>query len=226
MKLVIFDVDGTLVDSQAMILAALHRAFDDIGFPRPERANALSVVGLSLPEAFTVLGEGHDAFPVEKAASAYKAAYQALRRESDHVEPLFPGAEAAVERLAARDDVILALATGKSRRGVDVVLGRHGLLRHFASVQTADNHPSKPHPSMVMQAMRDTGVAPEATVMIGDTTFDIAMGQAAGARTVAVSWGYHSLNDLKALRPDADIHAFDALDGALARLFDETCAIS
>jgi phosphoglycolate phosphatase len=93
--------------------------------------------------------------------------------------------------MTRREDLLLGMATGKSRRGVAAILERFGLVSHFVTVQTADTHPSKPDPSMLLKAMAETGVRPADTVMIGDTTFDIEMARAAGAGAIGVAWGYH-----------------------------------
>jgi phosphoglycolate phosphatase len=97
-----------------------------------------------------------------------------------------------IDKLAARDDVVLGIATGKSQRGVAMVLSHHGLEGLFSTIQTADDAPSKPHPAMVLQAMAATGAEPMDTVLIGDTSFDMVMARAAGARAIGVTWGYHT----------------------------------
>src|SRR5690242_9975184 len=146
MKLVIFDCDGTLVDSQHMIVAAMSQAYRAHGLPVPKREVLLSVVGLSLVEAFAKLGEGRQAFPAESLAEHYRDAFHAMRGPGAAVEPLYPGAAEAIAELARRGDVVLGVATGKSQRGVRLVLGHHGLLEHFITIKTADDAPSKPHP--------------------------------------------------------------------------------
>ena len=191
LKLVIFDCDGTLVDSQHMIVRAMTQAYRAHGIPLPERETLLSVVGLSLVEAFTKLGNGATDFPVESFAEHYRNAFHAMRGSGAPVEPLYPGAAAAVAALAQRDDVVLGVATGKSQRGVRMVLGHHGLLDHFITIKTADDAPSKPHPGMVIEAMREAGAEAADTVVVGDTVYDIAMARAAGASAVGVTWGYH-----------------------------------
>ena len=191
-KLVIFDCDGTLVDSQHAIVAAMTDAFRSEGLAPPARSRVVGVVGLSLGIAVArLVPDGSDLDRVDRLTEAYKAAFSARRSRPDHAEPLYDGVRATLERLAARDDVLLGIATGKSRRGVDAVLEREGLAGLFATIQTADTHPSKPHPSMVLSAMSDTDVAPADTVMIGDTTFDIEMAHGAGAAAIGVGWGYH-----------------------------------
>ena len=189
MKLVVFDVDGTLVDSQHLIVAAQGQAFAENGLPAPARREALSVVGLSLPQAFRRL-VGEDG-PIAALSESYKQAYNRLRVDPDYEEPLFPGMGELMARLHARPDVRLGLATGKSRRGVDRLVEHHGWSGWFATTQSADDAPSKPDPAMLLQAMAEAGCGPEATVMIGDTTFDIGMAVAAGAAAVGVTWGYH-----------------------------------
>ena len=217
LKLVIFDCDGTLVDSQHMICAAMSRAYAAHKLPVPERDTMLSIVGLSLIEAFTHLGRGDAQFPVASLAEHYRLAFHALR-ESEQVEPLYPGAREAVEALSRREDIVLGLATGKSQRGVRLVLGHHGLLDRFITIQTADDAPSKPDPGMVIAAMREVGAEPENTVVVGDTVFDIAMAHAAGASAIGVSWGYHTRDSLMASGAPV-IDAFATLEPTLDRMW-------
>ncbi len=195
MRLVVFDIDGTLVDSQVMILAAMARAFEAHGLACPSRAETLAIVGLSLPEAFQRLAPDG---PVAGLADAYKAAFRDLRADPDHHEPLFDGMGAIVRTLSRQDDTVLGIATGKSRRGVDAVLARHELDGAFLTIQTADEHPSKPHPSMLRRAMTETGIDADRTAFIGDTAFDMEMARAVGAAGIGVGWGYHAADALVA----------------------------
>lgn len=216
-KLVIFDCDGTLVDSQHAIVASMTDAFVAEGLTPPPREQVIGVVGLSLEIAVQrLVPEGSDLAHVDRLAEAYKAAFAARRRRPDHFEPLYDGVRETLERLAARDDVLLGIATGKSRRGVDAVLAREGLARFFSTVQTADTHPSKPHPSMLLTAMDEIGAAPADTVMIGDTTYDMEMAQGAGASAIGVSWGYHPSDALRA----AGAHHVSADCAELERALD------
>lgn len=192
MKLVLFDCDGTLVDSQHVIVAAMGRAFARADLTMPSREAVLGIVGLSLVEAMQRLGEDDPRFPAERLADLYREAFRELRTEPDFSEPMFPGMRGLIDRLAARDDLLLGIATGKSQRGVAAVLAHHGLEGRFVTIQTADDAPSKPHPAMVLQAMAATGADPMDTVLIGDTSFDMVMARAAGARAIGVSWGYHA----------------------------------
>jgi len=191
-KLALFDCDGTLVDSQDVIVSAMTRAFARATIPLPPREAILGIVGLSLVEAMRKLGNDDPAFPAEDLAELYRGAFRELRLEPGFFEPMFPGVRAVLDLLHAREDVLLGIATGKSQRGVAAVLGHHGLEGRFITIQTADDAPSKPHPGMVLQAMEAAGVEPLDTVLIGDTSYDMVMARAAGARAVGVTWGYHS----------------------------------
>jgi phosphoglycolate phosphatase len=219
LKLVIFDCDGTLVDSQHMILTAMTRAYGAHGIPLPERAVLLSVIGLSLTEAFTKLGNGDARFPVASLAEHYRDAFHAMRTPGAPVEPLYPGAVDAIRVLARREDVVLGIATGKSQRGVRLVLGHHGLLDHFITIKTADDAPSKPHPGMVLGAMHEAGVAAADTIVVGDTVYDIAMARAAGAGGLGVTWGYHPAAALSEAGALAVIDTFPTLVPALDEIW-------
>lgn len=220
LKLVVFDCDGTLVDSQHMILAAMRECYGAHGMVVPPRETLLSIVGLSLPQAFEKLGNGVAGFPVASLCDAYRASFQAMRAaQMDHLEPLYPGAADAVTDLARRDDIVLGIATGKSQRGVRAVLARHGLLEHFITIKTADDAPSKPNPGMVIHAMSEAGVEPADTVVVGDTVYDIAMARGAGAAAIGVTWGYHPREALADAGADAVIDSFLALAPALAQIW-------
>ena len=209
MRLIIFDVDGTLVDSQHHIVEAQARAFAANGLPPPTRARSLSVVGLSLAEAFAALVGPNG--PVDGLSRAYKDAWTAMRLEGGLVEALYPGAAETIAALAESPGVWLGIATGKSRRGVDRLIAAQHWDGMFATIQTADNHPSKPHPSMILTALAETGVDGDAAAMIGDTTFDITMAVSAGVHPVGVGWGYHEASALLACGAEVVVADFAAL---------------
>ena len=197
MKLVLFDCDGTLVDSHHNIATAMRQAFEAVGVPYPGDEATRRVIGLSLPEAIRPLAP--DACPEmwDRLSDAYREAFFALRQQPDFHEPLFPGAREAIEALAERDDVLLGIATGKARRGLEVLLDRFGLRDFFVTTQTADDAPSKPHPGMVLRAIEETGADPTRTVLVGDTTHDMLMAANAGTRGLGVEWGYHPPDELR-----------------------------
>ncbi len=190
LKLVIFDVDGTLVDSQAHILASMKGAFEAHGMAVPPREAVLGIVGLSLPEAFARLVPER-AELAGRLTEAYKDTFAGLRMSGEGASPLYPGAAEVLAGLAARDDVLLGVATGKSKRGLDHLIELHGWARVFQTVQVADFHPSKPHPSMVQACLAETGVEAGRAVMVGDTSFDMEMARAGSVTALAVGWGYH-----------------------------------
>ncbi len=217
LRLVIFDVDGTLVDSQVMIYDAFAFAYEQAGLPVPDRATALSYVGMSLEKIFPALSPEQDAATHAKLIQGYRDAYFHIRQErgSNATSPFFPGAREVLDAFREQDWTLLGVATGKSTRGLDKLIEGYGLEGYFVSRQTADDHPSKPSPSMIHAILSETGVPIDRAVMIGDTTFDMDMGRAAGIRTIGVSWGYHPA---ETLRPDILIDDFLALPAAVDRL--------
>jgi len=197
MKLVLFDCDGTLVDSHHNIATAMRQAFEAVGVPYPGDDATRRVIGLSLPEAIRPLAPDAGPETWDRLSDAYREAFFALRQAPDFHEPLFPGAREAIETLAERDDVLLGIATGKARRGLEVLLERFGLRDFFVTTQTADDAPSKPHPGMILKAMEETGADPARTVLVGDTTHDMLMAANAGTRGLGVEWGYHPSDELR-----------------------------
>nr|WP_306267382.1 HAD-IA family hydrolase [Pararhizobium sp. IMCC3301] len=189
MRLILFDCDGTLIDSQHMIVAAMDRAFTALELEPPSRERTLAIIGRSLHEAMTDLTDADH--PIEKLVTTYRKSFFELRSDPDYHEPLYEGAKACLDALAAQDDVLLGLATGKSRRGVDAILDLHSLQNRFVTIQTSDNAPSKPDPAMVQQALRETGASAAETVLIGDTSFDMMMARNASIEALGVTWGYH-----------------------------------
>ena len=209
-RLAVFDCDGTLVDGQADVCAAMDAAFAAAGRPAPPAHETRRMVGLSLPEAMRRLDpEGDDARHAELTAH-YRDAYRARREAGAISEPLFEGIAALLERLSAAG-WLLGVATGKSDRGLAHCLTTHGIAAHFVTLQTADRHPSKPHPAMLEAALAAVGAEPADCVMIGDTAYDIAMARAAGVRALGVAWGYHAAEELLAAGAEAVAQTADEL---------------
>ncbi len=201
-RLAVFDCDGTLVDGQAGICAAMDSGFAAAGLPPPDHHDVRRIVGLSLPQAVRLLAS--DAAPAEQAqiVDGYKQAFRDSRARGMLEEPLFPGIGELIARLRS-DGWLLAVATGKSDRGLHSCLAAHGIADHFISLQTADRHPSKPHPAMLEAAMADALAEAHNTVMIGDTRFDIDMARAIRVRAIGVDWGYHTSAELSAAGAEA-----------------------
>lgn len=214
LRLVIFDCDGTLVDSQHGIIAAMEDAMTRHGWPAPTPAQTRAVVGLSLEEAIERLLLAQGAAPQtvdpHPIAESYKQAFSALRQQPDHDEPLFPG---TLELLDALDEagVLYGIATGKSRRGLISTLKHHDLAERFVTLQTVDDAAGKPHPEMVLRALSAVGVDRAASVVVGDTSFDMLMARNAGVPGVGVSWGYHAPEELTAHGAQAVLDHFDEL---------------
>ena len=194
-RLALFDCDGTLVDSQANICVAMEDCFVRAGLPAPPPERTRRVVGLSLVEAVQALLPDADASLHSELAEDYRKAFQRLRGRGLVEEPLYEGVPAMLDALEA-EGWLLGVATGKSDRGLRLCLERHGLLTRFVTLQTADRHPSKPHPSMAEAALAEAGAEAGASLMIGDTSFDMAMAKAAGMVAVGVAWGYHDAGEL------------------------------
>ena len=195
-KLIVFDCDGTLVDSQHHIVEAMTSAFAANDLSPPHRAQLVRHIGLSVAEAMTALAGTRDTELIERLAKSYRAAVSQMRQKLAWPDPMFPGAREAIASLSEHGGISLGLATGKSRRGVYLFLEREGLRHAFATVQTADDAPSKPHPEMLAQAMAAVGATAHETVMVGDTSYDMAMARAAGVRGIGVGWGYHGTDEL------------------------------
>ncbi len=195
MKLVIFDFDGTLVDSRKLIIESHRVIFGEFGFALPSEGESLSLIGMSLELVLLQLA-GPDA-PVVKMVAAYQRVLPLLRANAAFAEVPFDGAADLLTALAGRNDVRLGIATGHVSHAIAPALERFGWQSFFCTVQTADKAPSKPHPGMLLQALSEAGINAEDAIMIGDTAFDIEMARAAGVRGVAVSWGYHRPDRLR-----------------------------
>lgn len=198
-RLFVFDCDGTLVDSQHNIIAAMGAAWARRDLPPPAAQEVRRIVGLTLEVAIArLLPDAPDAVHRDLAA-IYREVVHDLRAneapDAPSAEPLFPGIRELIETLAA-PEVFLGVATGKNLRGVEHTLQTHGLRDRFHTLQAADICRGKPDPDMVLKAMAETATGRDATVVIGDTSFDMEMARSAGATAIGVSWGYHEVADL------------------------------
>ncbi len=193
-ELIVFDWDGTLMDSAAAIVASIQAAAIDLGLPPPTEDKARHVIGLGLREALSYalpeLEAGRHLQMAERYGHHYRAQDQDLK--------LFDGAESLVRDLAAAG-YALAVATGKSRAGLNRALAASGLAGRFHATRCADECHSKPHPQMLEQLMEELGVPPSLTLMIGDTTHDLEMARNAGTSALGVSYGAHSREALESM---------------------------
>jgi len=195
LRLVIFDCDGTLVDSQHAIVAGMAAGFASVGLPAPPREAVRRVVGLPLVRAILRLAPEIDEATAERVADGYREAHPMVRSAGAAVEPLFPGMREALDALSA-SGFLLGVATGKGSRGLRHTLSVHGLEDRFATLQTADTAIGKPDPDMVLRALAETGAERDDAVVVGDTVYDVQMARAAGVACIGVSWGYHAPAEL------------------------------
>jgi phosphoglycolate phosphatase len=205
-RLAIFDCDGTLVDSGATIYRALAEAFAMHGAELPPPQECRRVIGLSLTEAMAVLVPDADADDHRALVESYKSCFVEARAEGRVEEPLYDGILDLLDSLEARG-WLLAMATGKSDRGLRHCLESHGLHARFVSLQTSDRHPSKPDPAMALAAIAEAGATAQSTIVIGDTAFDMGMAKGAGAAGIGAAWGYHEPHELLAAGAFAVAHA-------------------
>ncbi|WP_316861743.1 HAD-IA family hydrolase [uncultured Cohaesibacter sp.] len=217
LKLFIFDCDGTLVDSQHTIVEGMDHAFGVHDRKRPTADESRSIIGLSLPEAIAKLAPDLSAADNAAIVESYKDFVIAKRASGEAIELLYEGAKEVVEALAATENVLLGIATGKAYRGVLHLFDCYGWHDLFTTVQTADRAPSKPNPGMILQAMEQTGVAPENTYMIGDTSYDMEMAVNAGVTAIGVNWGYHAEAVMREAGAHHIVDDYPALHTLLAR---------
>lgn len=222
--LAIFDVDGTLVDSRRIISLAMDDAFIREGLTPPGYESTRKIVGLSLEVAIDRLApEGVDHDGVLRLTEHYKNAFISYRKDPAMQSPLYDGAREVLDRLR-REGWEMGIATGKSRRGLDAVIERMQLGPYFSAHFCADDGPSKPHPFMVEANLKALSRRPAEAVMIGDTSFDIHMAQAAKVATIGVDWGFHTREELGAAQADVIVSDMRGLDSELNR-FAARCAL-
>lgn len=217
LRLALFDCDGTLVDSQHEITAAMKVCFEQHELQAPTLEEIRQVVGLPLMQAIGQLTGMEQNAQLEQMTNDYREAYTDMRLRGEHHEPLFDGTVDALDRLEAAG-WLLGVATGKSRRGMVNSLEKHDILGRFLTTHTADEPPGKPHPHGIHEACRNTGVDEPNCVMIGDTAYDIRMAKAAKVPSIGVTWGYHSADQLQDEGADVIIHHFDELFDAMEQL--------
>ena len=196
--LIVFDWDGTILDSTAAIVRAMQAACRDLGLPEPSEATARQVIGLGLADALRVAAPELSEDAVPQMIARYRYHYLA----GDQDLCVFDGVEALIDELHAGGHA-LAVATGKARRGLERAFTHSGLGRYFHASRCADECFSKPHPQMLDELMEEFGVEPGRTVMIGDTTHDLQMARNAGVAALAVTYGAHPAEALLAIEPEA-----------------------
>ena len=211
-ELIVFDWDGTLMDSEARIVACVQAAFADLELPPPTREAARDIIGLGLAEAMLRLNPEME--PTTRAALGERYRWHFL---GSHPTPsaLFPGARETLDVLAAQG-YRLAVATGKSRMGLNKSLVETGLTGFFHATRCADETFSKPNPQMLFELMDELGARAAETLMIGDTEYDLQMAGNAGVRALAVSCGVHERERLLALEPLACLDSVQAIPQWLA----------
>jgi phosphoglycolate phosphatase len=216
LRLVIFDLDGTLIDSVALIVETVTNAFRAVDEPVPEERAIRAISGITAREAMAFLAPNATPERVNTILESYRTHYRGQAGVAR--EPLFKGALEALDRLQAKRDTILAVATGKGYNGAVTLLERHGIIGRFHSIQTPDHNRGKPDPQMIETAMSKAGATHGQTVMIGDTVHDMRMAKAAGVGAIGVTWGYHEQVELLSEGADIVIDSFDKLDRAIDQL--------
>lgn len=218
MKLVLFDVDGTLVDSVKLIHECMARAFESFGYARPQVSQTKSIIGLTLDIAIArMLGRDEITPEIQAMTAKYKEVFTDVRATPGYQEVLYPGISQMVRELAQRDEVLLGIVTGKGRRGLNFILDTHQLRKHIIVSRTADDCASKPNPAMVLECCRETGMDPKDTYVIGDAVFDMQMARAAGAHRIGVDWGYASVDDLQAAGAEHIVSSAGAIPSLIPR---------
>jgi phosphoglycolate phosphatase len=213
-RLAIFDVDGTLIDSRSSILRAAVEAAHAVNIDPPTYDQVRAIVGISLDEALRTMRPDLDDATHVRFAQGFREAYIDFHADPDFKDDLYEGAQATLEALKA-EGWLIGMATGNSRRGVNRFIQSHGWEGIFDATWCADDGPSKPHPAMVLGNLDDLGLQPHQAVMIGDTNHDILMGRNANVFSIGVSWGFHTVEEIKAAGAHEIVHDFAGLKRVL-----------
>jgi phosphoglycolate phosphatase len=216
MRLVIFDMDGTLIDSVAVIVETITATFDALGETVPTEAAMRSISGITARDALAILAPHADETLVDRLLVAYREEYG--KRAGGAREPMFEGALELLQKLRAEPETIISVATGKGYTGAITLLGAHGIKDWFHSIETPTHNRGKPDPQMLETAMQKAGVDTAHTVMIGDTTHDMKMAKAGGVAAIGVAWGYHQIAELEAAGADIVVDSFAGLERAIDQL--------
>lgn len=219
MKLIIFDFDGTLVDSRALIWESHRIVFSEFRLPLPLPADSLALVGKTLDVILAQLA-GATA-PIRDMVKAYDLLLPQLRADPAFAETPFDGIDKLLQDLSSRPDVALGMATGHTSLTVAPALAALQWQDYFRTIQAADMAPSKPHPAMLLQALAATGVKPEDAIFVGDTTYDMEMAHAAKVRSIGVGWGYHGPERLAAAGAYRVASTVNELKGYLRTMLED-----
>ncbi|ABA56711.1 HAD-superfamily hydrolase subfamily IA [Nitrosococcus oceani ATCC 19707] len=211
-KLIVFDWDGTLMDSEARIVASMRSAIHDLSFPFREDAQLRNVIGLGLPEALAMLYPEGDKVMKNALVERYRHYYLSADLTPSQ---LFEGVEELLGKLHEQG-YLMAIATGKGRSGLDRVLPEVGVAHYFCTSRCADETASKPNPRMLLEIMAQTQARPEETLMVGDTEYDLLMAKYAGTDALAVSYGVHEKTRLQQCGPIGCVDSVTALEGWLS----------
>jgi phosphoglycolate phosphatase len=211
MKIALFDCDGTLVDSLAIIHAAMCFCFEEVGIATPQEVETRSIIGLTLDTAIATILDRPIDDQINQMVVSYKEHYRVLLQSGKFDAPLYPRISETLAELHKIDHLLMGVVTGKSRRGLDNIIAENNFGQYFITSRTADECPSKPNPAMVLECCSEAGIDAKDAVVIGDTTYDMEMGKAAGAATIGVDWGYHNSKQLKSSGADVIISSADEL---------------
>ena len=221
MRLVIFDADGTLVDSEAIIHKAMQLTFDQFGLPHPTHDQVLSAIGLTLNLVFAKLLARPVDDEIESMCSFYKSTSYEMAKDPANHAVMYEGISEVLNKLSQEPETLLGIATGKSSRGLNSMINIHNLSDKLIAWRSADDCPSKPHPAMILEICDIAGISPQQTVMVGDASFDMEMAVNAGAKALGVSWGYQPVSTLNKTGADMIVdnpsQIPDAIDALLKR---------